>query len=100
MSKKKTDGSHKGIQVLRTGHNAVDIYFDFHEINATENSLKPLRKKIIKKSSNRLFLNTLFASYGILTLKENLAIEPNSREVLSFERAERLIIKELEDMRE
>ena len=63
-----------GIRTARMNDNTVDIYFDFHQINATEENLKPLRKKILKKSGGKIFLITVFASYGILTLKDNLSI--------------------------
>lgn len=85
------------IEFVRNGRNSIDIFFDFHEIPATDANLKPLRKKILKKSGSRLFLSTLFASYGILALKENVAIaaDPNG---LTIDKAQRLIEKELLSM--
>ena len=88
----------RNIAFLHVAQNAVDIYFDFHEINATEMNLKPLRKKILKKSGSRFFLDTVFASYGISTLKENLAIEPETGS-LTFARAQEMVRKELESMK-
>lgn len=84
------------VKAIHTANNTVDIYFDFHEIPCTEEDLKPIRRKIRKKSGSRIFLETSRANFGILTLKENLAIEP-PKDTISFGKAQRMIIDELKN---
>lgn len=81
------------IVAVHVANHIVEIYFDFHEIPCTEEDLKPVRRKIRKKSGSRIFLDTSRANFGILTLKENLAITPD--EGMSFGKAQKIIKDEL-----